>query len=73
MRKIHYNQREGTTMGCRKKDIVNGNQSCQGDLFIPELFKPFALDVKGGEMEMVLPSMPKGEIVGNMAKDEDCH
>ena len=28
--------------------------------------QPFALDVKGGEMEIVFPSMPKGDIVGNM-------
>ena len=28
---------------------------------------PFALDVKGGEVDLVLPSMPKGEIVGIMA------
>ena len=28
--------------------------------------QPFSLDVKGGEMEIVLPSMPKGKIVGNM-------
>ena len=31
------------------------------------VFQPFSLDVKGGEMKIVLPSMPKGEIVGNMA------
>jgi len=42
-------------------------------MFISEPAYPFALDVKGGEMELVLPSMPKGEIVGNMAKVEDCH
>jgi hypothetical protein len=37
--------------------------------------QPFALDVKGGEMKdilpYILPSMPKGEIVGDMAKTED--
>ena len=26
-----------------------------------------SLDVKGGEMKTILPSMPKGDIVGNMA------
>ena len=37
--------------------------------------QPFALDVKGGEMKVVFPSMPKGEIVGNMANVDcvDCH
>ena len=28
--------------------------------------QPFSLDVKGEEMKIVLQSMPKGEIVGNM-------
>ena len=27
----------------------------------------FDIDVKGGEINDILPSMPKGEIVGNMA------
>ena len=30
------------------------------------VFQPFSLDVKRGERKIVLPSMPKGEIVGNM-------
>ena len=30
------------------------------------VIQPFFLDVKGGEIEVVLPSMPKGEIIGNM-------
>ncbi len=29
---------------------------------------PFALDATGGEVNLVFPSMPKGEIVGIMAK-----
>jgi hypothetical protein len=32
---------------------------------------PFSLDVKGGEMKDILPSMPKGDIVGDMAITED--
>jgi hypothetical protein len=30
------------------------------------VIQPFSLDVKGGEMKIILPSMPKGEIIGNM-------
>ena len=30
----------------------------------------FDIDVKGGEMKDILPSMPKGEIVGKMAVAE---
>ena len=30
----------------------------------------FDIDVKGGEIHDILPSMPKGEIVGNMAITE---
>ena len=35
--------------------------------FLGGVNQPFSLDVKVGEMEIVFPSMPKGEIVGNMA------
>ena len=31
----------------------------------------FDIDVKGGEINDILPSMPKGEIVGNMAISRD--
>ena len=33
-------------------------------------FKSFVLDVKGGAMKDILPSMSKGEIVGKMATTE---
>ena len=35
------------------------------------VIQPFALDVKRGELEVVLASMTKGEIVGNM-RGVDC-
>ena len=35
------------------------------------VIQPFALDVKGGEMKVILPSMPKGAIVGNMEVADD--
>ena len=31
------------------------------------VIQPFSLDVNGGEMKIVFPSMPKGAIASNMA------
>jgi len=46
------------------KDQSEGESKSQEEISI------FDIDVKGGEMKDILPSMPKGEIVGNMVVAE---